>query len=402
MESLPLSVLERICFYGYSGDVLCALRLVCRSLHAAVDSPGFCARVAASCFPVGEVGLIATAAPPSQEPGAPGLLTAAQFRQMCCALSDLAGVRLTCNTCAVPWGGQCTGTPQFRYRARTRASDDVGVIVSVAPLPFSMRFNRPEIVARSLRDSAPGDAMGEDSEFENEVIYSDDDGEDSDDEDYEDDTGMAHTPNESEDTTSSSAPPTTTPVTRQATAARDNNVPLRWGGVIYYELTVVNAGLGGHIGVGIGLSTAVNGYSQPGWTTSGYGYHGDDGNKFHAAGYGSEWGPTFTKNEVIGCGVDFKTNSIFYTKNGQMLGITFKVHQHHTPMNALCVYVGLHSADEQVELNFGVTKPFVYHTSNFVDDITRALCYPGCCLVEPDIPRAWLNDSEEDLLDEDS
>lgn len=60
-----------------------------------------------------------------------------------------------------------------------------------------------------------------------------------------------------------------------------------------------------------------------GWEVSSYGYHGDDGNIFCASGVGKAYGPTYTLNDTVGCGVNTEDGSVFFTKNGQYLGTFF-------------------------------------------------------------------------------
>lgn len=76
--------------------------------------------------------------------------------------------------------------------------------------------------------------------------------------------------------------------------------------------------------MGIGL-TAQNFKSNrlPGWDKQSYGYHGDDGNSFSSSGNGKSYGPTFTTDDIIGCGVNLVANTCFYTKNGHHLGVAF-------------------------------------------------------------------------------
>lgn len=64
--------------------------------------------------------------------------------------------------------------------------------------------------------------------------------------------------------------------------------------------------------------------SKLGWDKGSYGYHGDDGNSFCSSGNGQPYGPTFTTNDIIGCGVNLVDNTCFYTKNGHHLGIAFR------------------------------------------------------------------------------
>ena len=73
--------------------------------------------------------------------------------------------------------------------------------------------------------------------------------------------------------------------------------------------------------MGIGLSERnVNLNRLPGWDQISYGYHGDDGNFFASSGKGIEYGPTFTTGDVVGCGINFVTREIFFTKNGINIG----------------------------------------------------------------------------------
>jgi hypothetical protein len=57
-----------------------------------------------------------------------------------------------------------------------------------------------------------------------------------------------------------------------------------------------------------------------GWERHTYGYHGDDGQVFHNRGRGTPWGPRYTTGDTVGCGINFKTKEIFFTKNGEFLG----------------------------------------------------------------------------------
>ena len=64
---------------------------------------------------------------------------------------------------------------------------------------------------------------------------------------------------------------------------------------------------------------------MPGWEQNSCGYHADDGKHFHEDGMGTEFGPTCTDGDRMGCGVDFSTNhssgyvSVFFTKNGKQV-----------------------------------------------------------------------------------
>ena len=73
--------------------------------------------------------------------------------------------------------------------------------------------------------------------------------------------------------------------------------------------------------MGIGLSCAgVNLNRLPGWERNSYGYHADDGCVYNSSATGQSYAPTFTTGDVVGCGLNLVTRSIFFTKNGINLG----------------------------------------------------------------------------------
>lgn len=94
--------------------------------------------------------------------------------------------------------------------------------------------------------------------------------------------------------------------------------------MFYFEIRVENEGEDGHVGIGLyPADQRLKG--MPGWYNGSYGYHGDDGCKFtyRLEGHGESYGPTFTKDDVIGCGWNLKDGNVFFTKNGKNLGKTF-------------------------------------------------------------------------------
>ena len=132
----------------------------------------------------------------------------------------------------------------------------------------------------------------------------------------------------------------------------DHPVPLDME-VFYFEFTVLSSGDRGCIVLGFsdpGFKLS----RQPGWEPNSYGYHGDDGRKYHSSGGGEEYGPQYSVGDTVGAGYHLGRQEIFFTKNGKHLGTAFTgVH------GTLLPTVGLHSNDEHVELNFG-RKPFKF------------------------------------------
>lgn len=74
--------------------------------------------------------------------------------------------------------------------------------------------------------------------------------------------------------------------------------------------------------IGVGFSGPKVALSRiPGWEPDSFAYHGDDGQIFNNTTSGKNYGPKFGTLDVIGCGINFRTNTAFFTKNGHMLGM---------------------------------------------------------------------------------
>ena len=80
----------------------------------------------------------------------------------------------------------------------------------------------------------------------------------------------------------------------------------------YYEVEILEAGERGRMGIGFSDKGFKMG-KQPGWEPNSYGYHGDDGKKFHANGQGENFGPPYTAGDVIGAGLHIQRQEIFFT-----------------------------------------------------------------------------------------
>jgi hypothetical protein len=63
---------------------------------------------------------------------------------------------------------------------------------------------------------------------------------------------------------------------------------------------------------------------MPGLCNHSYGFHGDNGCKFAGSvKAGDDWS-TWAIGDIIGCGFNFNSKSIFYTRNGRLLGVAFQ------------------------------------------------------------------------------
>ncbi|KAI5467107.1 concanavalin A-like lectin/glucanase domain-containing protein [Mariannaea sp. PMI_226] len=133
-------------------------------------------------------------------------------------------------------------------------------------------------------------------------------------------------------------------------------------GVYYFEVEILSARREDAT-IGIGFATKAAALSRPvGWEPEAWGYHGDDGRCFTGQNIGRHYGPRYNKDDVIGCGVNFRDNSAFFTKNGVKIGTAF----HDIIKEKLYPTISLKKPGEYVRANFGQT-PFVYN----IDDLMR-------------------------------
>mmetsp|Transcript_18268 Transcript_18268/g.25585 ORF Transcript_18268/g.25585 Transcript_18268/m.25585 type:complete len:427 (-) Transcript_18268:292-1572(-) len=129
----------------------------------------------------------------------------------------------------------------------------------------------------------------------------------------------------------------------------------------YYEVFVDDAGIKGSIYVGAATAEFVPN-RQPGWEDGSYGYNGEDGKKYHEAFRGEPYSEPFTAGDVIGCGIIYHKQEMFFTKNGKFLGIAYR-----KVSETLYPTVGLHSQGETITANFG-QQPFSFDLQGFVQE----------------------------------
>ncbi|KAH0606781.1 uncharacterized protein H6S33_003615 [Morchella sextelata] len=139
-------------------------------------------------------------------------------------------------------------------------------------------------------------------------------------------------------------------------------------GIFYYEITVVSKGKEGLIGVGF-CTKKVPLNRLPGWEPESWGYHGDDGNSFCCQGTGKQYGPQFSTNDVIGCGVNFRTGTAFFTKNGLFLKTAFR----DIKSTKLYPAVGMKRPGEHIRVNFGQER-FVFDIDGYMNE-EKAMVY---------------------------
>ncbi|EEA18771.1 hypothetical protein TMatcc_010686 [Talaromyces marneffei ATCC 18224] len=159
----------------------------------------------------------------------------------------------------------------------------------------------------------------------------------------------------------------------EAASVRSDFPMPREAGIYYYEATILVKPKDAVIAIGFS-SPRASLERLPGWDNESWAYHGDDGKAFigENQGQGRPFGPTFTVNDTIGCGVNFTTRSTFFTKNGILIGTAFKdlpasKSISFYPSIGMKRHNGMH-----VRVNFG-QQPFMYDIDGLVKKEKHAL-----------------------------
>ena len=76
----------------------------------------------------------------------------------------------------------------------------------------------------------------------------------------------------------------------------------------YFEMEILSAGKEGWCAIGL-ANTLYPLHRHPGWNKGSIGYHADNGHLYNERGHGDPFGPTCTKGDTMGCGVQYSTES---------------------------------------------------------------------------------------------
>ena len=125
----------------------------------------------------------------------------------------------------------------------------------------------------------------------------------------------------------------------------------------YFEVTIVDYGRRGWIGVGLAHQTyPLN--RMPGWDNDSVAYHCDDGKLFHENGKGTKMACPAQEGDVIGCGTRLNSTQevdlnpiVFFTRNGEEIG---SKEIERVPRGGFFPTIGLRSEGEKVEVNLDV------------------------------------------------
>ena len=86
---------------------------------------------------------------------------------------------------------------------------------------------------------------------------------------------------------------------------------------------MTNVSIASAIGLGIGTKLT-GGDSMPGWDEHSWGFHGDDGRKFHGSsrdtGHLGAYASPYGKRDTVECCFDASARTISFRKNGEDLG----------------------------------------------------------------------------------
>jgi hypothetical protein len=160
----------------------------------------------------------------------------------------------------------------------------------------------------------------------------------------------------------------------EGTAIRADHPMPTMAGIYYFEVNMLTKQREGLVSVGF-VSPKVALTRVPGWEPNSWGYHGDDG-KIHTAQQAHQTGQTgknykepFHGGDTIGCGINFRTGTCFFTKNGMNFGTAFK------DLKSDKLYypaIGMKKTGEQVKVNFGQT-PFLFDIKSVYDKEREAI-----------------------------
>eukprot|EP00941_MAST-03F_sp_MAST-3F-sp1_P002539 g2539.t1 len=158
----------------------------------------------------------------------------------------------------------------------------------------------------------------------------------------------------------------------------------------YYEVEIIDSGINNSIVVGF-TNHDFPLIKYPGTEVGSYGYRSEDGKKSGDISGDETYGPSYTTGDIVGCGINFCKQTIFFTKNGNHLGTAFS----NIP-GILTLYptVGLHSPNERICFNFG-EKPFRYDIENLRRIQHRTVCRE---ILETKVPSGAAEELVRDYL----
>ncbi|KAF9174889.1 hypothetical protein BGX20_009293 [Mortierella sp. AD010] len=159
--------------------------------------------------------------------------------------------------------------------------------------------------------------------------------------------------------------------------------------VFYFEITIdqFKEVKGSAISVGI-ASKSLRKNCQVGWDLDSWGYHSDDGFLYFGNGKQNiKYAYEYKENDVVGCGVNFLDRAVFFTLNGDMLGVAFRFIKDTIPLYPA---IGLSHAGTEINANFG-DQTFLF---NILDYKKRVMSKP----IQSPLLITWNNGSRNEKV----
>ncbi|KAF2858096.1 SPRY-domain-containing protein [Piedraia hortae CBS 480.64] len=153
-----------------------------------------------------------------------------------------------------------------------------------------------------------------------------------------------------------------------ATIRTDHPIP-RECGLYYYEIMVLSRHKDAPIEIGFAARkmTRMSVWEGESWT-----YHGDSGEAL-----GKPYGPRFTGADVIGCGINFRNDTCFFTRNGCDLGTAFTGINRFAGSHLLYPSLGMKKNGERIRANFG-QRPFAFDIDRLMtqerEEVSKEIC----------------------------
>ncbi|KAK5828015.1 concanavalin A-like lectin/glucanase domain-containing protein [Linnemannia elongata] len=140
-------------------------------------------------------------------------------------------------------------------------------------------------------------------------------------------------------------------------------------GVFYFEITIDHFKGNSALSIGI-ASKSLRKNFQVGWDLNSWGFHSDDGFLYFGNGKQNlKYSYEYREGDTVGCGVNFLDKAVFFTINGEMMGIAFRFIKDSIPLYPA---IGLSQAGTEINANFG-DQTFLFN----IVDYKKVFRYEG-------------------------
>lgn len=151
-------------------------------------------------------------------------------------------------------------------------------------------------------------------------------------------------------------------------AKANATVPVQ-AGVFYYEVKITNATNNSNksccdVSIGFMLASVGTVTKMAGLEIGTYGFNGHEGTTTSNQTVMRRYNREFGQGDTIGCGVNFATKKVFYTKNGIYLGTAFK------DINKPIIPIISLKSGNAISTNFGMQE-FLFDIEGYIDQEKR-------------------------------